>query len=189
MTFVQLRLMVITTWSPPLAHWWVYHEALHCADLSRHCTSSDDSLYLAAGQMYHLPDSDRYIEFHSVLAQSTTPILFLQDANSWVQCKTTKLVQDYCIRTCDCRRAEYGIVRCYVHIDGSLSHPALILNVNGSPFTVGCDSKGKIQVDAPDGPLKVLPRKSTDSAVAYFIKYYLLMDAGSFTSNPVYILC
>ena len=72
-----------------------------------------------------------------------------------------------------------------------LSHPALILNVDGTQFTVGCDSKGKIQVkyvEAPNGPLKVLPQKSTESGVAYFIKYYLLMGAEGFTSDPVYIL-
>ena len=68
--------------------------------------------------------------------------------------------------------------------------PAMIMNVDGTQFTVGCNM-GKVQVkyvEAPDGPLKVLPQKSSDNGVAYFIKYYLLMAAEGFTSNPVYIM-
>lgn len=71
-----------------------------------------------------------------------------------------------------------------------LSHPALIMNVDGTQFTVGCN-KDKVQVkyvEATDGPLKVLPQKSSGSGVAYFIKYYLLMAAEGFTSDPVYIM-
>lgn len=45
-----------------------------CANLARGFSRT-----LAAGQMYHLPDSDRYIEFHSVLMHPAVPVLLQRE--------------------------------------------------------------------------------------------------------------
>jgi hypothetical protein len=68
----------------------------------------------------------------------------------------------------------------------------LILNADASQFKVGYDSNKKIEVKylvKPAGkPLKVLPEKNDAGITAYFIKYYLLMSAGGFSADPVFVI-
>jgi hypothetical protein len=73
-----------------------------------------------------------------------------------------------------------------------ITNSALILNFDATQFTVGYDSNKKIEVKSigkqDDGPLKVLPNKQNAGIVKFSIKYFLLMSACGFTSDPVLIV-
>jgi hypothetical protein len=78
-----------------------------------------------------------------------------------------------------------------------MSHPDLILNADATQFTVGQDSKGKVEVKYVkseehqdyDRPFKVMPKtKDGGGGMAFFIKYYLLMSASGFTADPIFII-
>jgi hypothetical protein len=74
-------------------------------------------------------------------------------------------------------------------------HPALIMNIDATQFTVGSDFAGKTwvkvagEVEAKGGVIKAAPEKGDNSnGVAFFIKYYLLMSATGDVHDPVFVV-
>jgi hypothetical protein len=67
----------------------------------------------------------------------------------------------------------------------------LMLNVDGTQFTVGNTDEGKCKAKyrgtLKSRPLKVLPQKRNKGGLQFFIKFYLLITANGCRANPIYI--
>lgn len=68
--------------------------------------------------------------------------------------------------------------------------PQLIVNCDATQFTVGSESGRKIQVKVltKSECYKVLPDESNKGITAYFIKYYLIMNAYGQISHPIFVV-
>jgi hypothetical protein len=83
----------------------------------------------------------------------------------------------------------------YAMVEQLCINPALILNIDATQFEVG-SSKGKgVQVVVVErngveaGPLKAKPKKGDNSTgLAYFIKYFLLINAAGDMNLPVFVV-
>jgi hypothetical protein len=73
-----------------------------------------------------------------------------------------------------------------------ITPPPLLINVDATQFNVGGQDGGKRKVvvskNAPRRNLKVLPDPKNKRQLAYYIKYYLLIDAEGTRGDPIYIL-
>ncbi|KAJ1439395.1 hypothetical protein B484DRAFT_391782 [Ochromonadaceae sp. CCMP2298] len=74
-------------------------------------------------------------------------------------------------------------------------HPALIMNIDATQFTLGSDFAGKVwvkvagKVEAKGEVVKAAPKKGDNcNGVAFFIKYYLLMCASGNVMDPVFVV-
>jgi hypothetical protein len=68
----------------------------------------------------------------------------------------------------------------------------LLMNVDGTQYTVGNTDEGKCKVKYRDleknVSLKVLPQKRNKGGLQFFIKFYLLITANGCRANPIYII-
>lgn len=65
-----------------------------------------------------------------------------------------------------------------------ITHLSLILNADGTQFTVGYNSRKKVEVKYVgniEGPLKIVKKDAKSGITQYFIKYFLLMSATGCT--------
>jgi hypothetical protein len=69
-------------------------------------------------------------------------------------------------------------------------HSSLIINCDATQFTVGHASANQIEVKVltKSECYKVLPDDTNNGITAYFIKYYLIMNASGQISHPVYVI-
>lgn len=79
------------------------------------------------------------------------------------------------------------------HLMVPLTDHYLILNMDGTQYQMGNNSKDKKKVkffDAPtDGKaLKVKPEGKNKGITAYFIKHFMLMSAGGCCADPIFVI-
>ena len=81
------------------------------------------------------------------------------------------------------------------HLMSRVTERDLVLNMDSTQFRVGRVSDGSIEVSfvkeqrSNKKALKVdEPGQQSDGSMAFYIKYYLLMSAGGFTSDPIYVV-
>ena len=71
-----------------------------------------------------------------------------------------------------------------------LVHPFLIINQDATQFEVGHASRPVkiVVVKGSKGPRKVLPEKGDTGLVAFFIKFFVLISAGGYHGDGVYVI-
>lgn len=89
----------------------------------------------------------------------------------------------------DPRNAVSLLAACHLMLP--LTDYRLIINGDATQMEVGYKNKNVfVKYLADDGrpTLKAMPNKGDSGLTSFFIKYYLIMTAGGFTSNPIYII-
>ncbi len=76
-------------------------------------------------------------------------------------------------------------------VNGYGVHPSLILNMDGTQYTVGTNKSSteiKFITRNSSKSLKTVPTDGEKGIVCFFIKFYLLISAFGYSSDPVFVL-